>query len=114
MATIRAWLNDANFDWGYKEAKIIYHPIKPEDGYTLSPGWEQASSREEIDASHSILDKEFDDGFGGPNCPRFIAYDELFIYFPAMYDGSTWLEKVSIDPSHYLEEGIETPYPGGN
>jgi hypothetical protein len=46
-------------------------------------------------------------------CPRFIAQDENAVYFPAQYDGSTWLEKVDLRMASYVgPNAIPTPYPG--
>lgn len=107
MSTMREWLNKANFDWS--SATIILHTTSGNN-----PGWAgKIESRVEIQEGHDVLDKEFDDGYGGPECPRFIAYDNLNTYFPCQYDGATWLTVVARDPSYYLKDETQTPYPGG-
>ena len=60
-----------------------------------------------------ILEKEFDYGYGGPECPRFVAEDTDYIYFPDQYDGATSCCYVAKDISKYLSIEEPTPYPGG-
>ena len=107
MATLRKWLEKAGAD--FDNLKIVYQEVKG----SSSPGWETPINAEFISADHPILDKEFYDGYGGPECPRIIADDGENLYFPGTYDGATWLEVVSKDISTYLDEKILTPYPGG-
>lgn len=106
MATIKKWLNENGFNW--ETGRIIYH--ETDDS---SPGWGDAKSAEEVPADHPILIKEFYDGHGGPECPRFVAEDSQAIYFPSQYDGSTGCEKVWKNLDRYLDPKTETPYPGG-
>jgi hypothetical protein len=114
MATLRAWLNEEGFDW--KTGKIIAHTLK-EGSY--SPGWGDMEAAYFWDYSSNLpamqmdalLDTEFDDGYGSPNCPRFIAEDATKLYFPWQYDGSTGLQSVVKDIMHYISNA--TPYPGG-
>ena len=105
MATIREWLSESNFDW--KDGTIIYQETG--DNY---PGWGRVTSASIIENDHPILDENFDDGFGGPDCPRFVAKDKNHTYFPGQYDGSTFIVVVSANMDDYLN-GLETPYPGG-
>lgn len=108
MATLREWLKEEGFD--FKDGVIIYQEVK--EGAT--PGWRSGHdcySPAVITNCHDILDRDFDDSYGGPECPRIFAKDSKAIYFPGQYDGSTWLEKVYIDVQHYLS-GKDTPYPG--
>lgn len=108
MSTLRSWLNDAGFDW--ENGTIVYQEA---NGY--SPGWsgsEELSPPRVIESSDSVLDREFDSGYGAPRAPRIFARDNHAVYFPGQYDGSTWLETVIIDPEYYLS-GNATPYPGG-
>jgi len=106
MATIRNWLNNANFNW--KKGLIIHQPT---DGG--SPGWSCPVSAEIVGVNDEVLDREFDSGFGGPECPRFVAEDDRAIYFPSQYDGSTTIEVVLKDIKSYLNIENKTPYPGG-
>jgi hypothetical protein len=110
MATLREWLNRAEFDW--ENGKILYHAVGEDED---APGWSEAVSAEYLDHTHPILDQEFHDGYGGPRCPRIVAKDNVAIYFPGMYDGSTWLAGVWLDLDKYLDyEKCPTPYIGGN
>jgi hypothetical protein len=44
------------------------------------------------------LDREFDPGFGGSNGCSFTIWTSDRVYFPAVYDGSEWVEWVSRHP----------------
>lgn len=117
MATIRKFLNTVGFDWDH--GRIIVQIVEEE-----WPGWSRsikgayyahvgkAFDSDLAGTTSDILDDGFDDGFGGPMCPRFIAEDNEYIYFPSQYDGATQAEKVAKDITIYLL-GNDTPYPGG-
>lgn len=107
MTTIREWLNIKGFDW--PTGSIIYQETA--DGHY--PGWQDPLNSYKITSKHHILDKPFNSGFGGPECPRFFARDKEAVYFPSQYDGSTRCVRVAIDPDYYLIPGNETSYPGG-
>ena len=110
MVTVIEFLDALGFDW--ESGRIIVH--KTEDN--KSPGWSTACGAKIYTSKDAaILREQFDNGYGGPECPRFIAEDKDAIYFPAMYDGSTWPEKIWKNIDRYLDYAInETPYPGGN
>ena len=86
MPTIREWLSQSGFDW--KGGTIIYQEV--EGGY---PGWSNPINALIIDKrnTHPILDQHFKDGYGSPDCPRFVAKDKNHMYFPGQYDGSTFI-----------------------
>ena len=106
MTTLRLLLDEKGFNW--PQGLIIYHEIKS----VFAPGWGSAIKAQAIPSDHYILDKEFDDGYGSPQCPRFIAKDDASLYFPAQCYGATHVEKIFIDISKYLcFETLETPYP---
>ena len=108
MATIRELLTKQKFN--FKDCKIIYQETEDAD----TPGWSNPIAARVIDISDSVLDREFDTGYGGPQMPRFIAEDDTAIYFPVQYDGSTWIAQVYKDINKYLDyENNITPYPGG-
>jgi len=48
-----------------------------------------------VPIDHPVFDREFDGGSGG--C-RFTAWGELYVYFPAVYDGSEWVDFVPRNP----------------
>lgn len=108
MATIREKLDRQGFDW--ETGRIIIQTVEP-DRY---PGWAKPTGAYVAAADDPILDQEFDDGFGGPKCPRFVAEDATAIYFPYQYDGATGVCKVLKDIRQYLDyKSNPTPYPGG-
>ena len=115
MATIRKFLDGKGFDWllGSVYIQIVRGRIDGEPE-SVRPGWDmEIIAVYRAVARDRILDYEFSDDYGGPECPRFIAYDPGAVYFPAQYDGATWCEKVLYPPERYLEGTALTPYPGG-
>ena len=108
--TLRECLTDAGFDW-CSSATIILHEVSNEDW--CAPGnmsGKDVKRRSIIPYDHPILDQPFDDGYGSPEMPRFVAYDDHFIYFPGEYDGATWVTKVARGWRYYLLDGVDTPY----
>jgi hypothetical protein len=84
----------------------------PDD--THSPGWsEPTQPTRVISQDEPVLHREYDSGYGGPECPRFIAKDDTHIYFPYQYDGSTGIVKVRRDFGAYIGTLEPLPYPGG-
>lgn len=111
MATLREWLNELGFDW--ENGIIVYQPVT-EDAWC--PGWagdDEFLPPRIIPRNHPILDEEFDNGYGAPECPRIVAEDKERVYFPVQHDGATWLVYVYKDVRKYVEKSEETPYPGG-
>ena len=108
MTTIRQWLNEGGFDWD--KGRIIIQEV---NGNYPGEDWNDRISASE-DKAHFLVDKEFDSGYGGPECPRFIAEDKDKLYFPEQYDGATSLCIVFKDISKYLNyKDYPSPYPGG-
>jgi len=108
MTTLRKKLDKVGFD--FEHGRIIYQEV-----FGIEPGWADSgniSKTIEIDSNHPILDLEFDDGFGSPNMPRFVAEDENKIYFPCKYDGLTWIAYVYKNINTYVENNELTPYVG--
>jgi len=50
------------------------------------------------DVALSILDEDFDSGYGGADCYPFYAYTDSWIFFVSEYDGSTRLSRVPRNP----------------
>lgn len=107
MATIKKWLDEAGFNWS--DGRILWQDV--EEG--RSPGWGDPTTAQWIQPDHEVLTREFSSGYGGPECPRFVAEDDKAIYFPSQYDGATGIEVVFKDLTKYLDVKNETPYPGG-
>ncbi len=121
MATLRKWFTDPNVKVDWDTFVLIVHSV---DG--ASPGWHVGLKASRLDFSPggnakpgncAILDVEFSDDYGGPEAPRFIGYDKEMIYFPARYDGATWVEAIRRNVEDYaLMNGehviYQTPYPG--
>lgn len=45
-----------------------------------------------------LLDQDYDNGYGGPNCRPFYAYSPSRIYFVSEYDGTTGLASMPRNP----------------
>ena len=54
------------------------------------------------------MDVKFDCGYGDSEGQPFTAWTEKRVYFPAVYDGSEWVESVSRNP-----DGKPTQHVGG-
>lgn len=109
MATIREWLENNGFD--FETGTIVYQPTTGS-----SPGCsydEEIQQGVIVGKAHVILDREFNNGYGSPQCPRFFARDNDAVYFPVQYDGMTYCERVPIDTAVYVNGNQPTPYPGG-
>ena len=106
-STIRKWLDQSGFRWD--KGKIIIQ----ECGIGRFPGWGTPVSARIASKDDHVLNIEFYSGHGGPECPRFVAEDDVAIYFPAQYDGATNIEKIWKGLDEYLTLSEPTPYPGG-
>lgn len=107
MATIRKWLDQVNFNWN--NAHIIHQVTEEEE----PPGWSSPINARVIDVDDPILDLDFHSGYGLPECPRFVADDGEYIYFPDQYDGATGITCVAKNINVYLDTSNRSPYPGG-
>ncbi len=52
----------------------------------------------------SVLDVEFDPGYGGSEGPAVLIWTESHVYFPVVYDGAEWL---GCAPRNPVPEGQE-------
>lgn len=124
MATVREWLNELGFDWD--NGTIVHQPVENEGPETTEilgvevcanpPGSRSPLAGNRVERDDLVLDREFDDGYGLPACPRFVAKDREAIYFPVQYDGSTRPARVLLDMRRYIGdkgEIADSPYPGG-
>ena len=53
------------------------------------------------DVPDSIMDREFDDGFGGNDTPNLCAWSRSWVIFSENYDGAEGLQWVPNSPSHH-------------
>ena len=107
MTNVKKMLDLLGFDWD--SGKIIWQRVDNDS----CPGWGTPACAEIIAHDHDILVKEFSDGYGSPKCPRIVAEDKAAIYFPIMYDGNTWFEKIYKNINQYLDwKNYESPYFG--
>jgi hypothetical protein len=102
----------AGYEWGAYISKYVFdadgmHVTTPE-GDDLR---ELRCTAFYIDKDSPILDGEFYDGYGGTECPAFIAEDKDAFYTVGQYDGSTFPFKIYKDINKYLV--VPVPYPGG-
>jgi hypothetical protein len=44
------------------------------------------------------LSREFYTGYGGADGTPFLLWTKKYIYFPAIYDGAEWVERIPRDP----------------
>lgn len=51
-----------------------------------------------VHIDHPVFDREFDSGFGAVEGCKFTAWGGLYVYFPAAYDGSEWIDFVPRNP----------------
>lgn len=94
--TLRGLLTEAGFDWVSGQ---IISCVGGENQY--------------IDQKNSILDKKFDDGYGGNGGPEFIAEDRHNIYVWGVYDGAEWVEVIHKRIKQYLKEDALPRIGGG-
>jgi hypothetical protein len=47
----------------------------------------------------SVLDREFDDSYGGTESPSLVAWTADHVVFSVCYDGAEWLSYVPRDPT---------------
>lgn len=45
------------------------------------------------------LDREYDDGYGGQDCPSIYAWTSTRVLFVGTYDGATWVSSIPRNPS---------------
>jgi len=74
---------------------------------TQGDGWENLETHAPL--TTEWLDDEFDDGYGAEEGCAFTLWTRRYIYFPACYDGSEWVESVARNPN-----GVPTNHIGGD
>lgn len=53
-----------------------------------------------------ILNYNYDSGYGGVDCHRFVAWTATRIAFLGQYDGCTWVETIPRNPQPLVPEGV--------
>lgn len=94
MATLRAWFYDIEARTG--ETPTHYTLGGNEWGYNSELWPAQYGAWPPPD---SILDTEFDSGYGGECGPAINAWSPSWVIIKATYDGSEWLTTVPRHPS---------------
>jgi hypothetical protein len=56
--------------------------------------------------SNEELLEEFDPGYGGSEGKSFTAWSKKWVYFPVVYDGAEWVERVPRDPCKIATEHV--------
>ena len=51
-----------------------------------------------VPIDYGVFVQEFDGGYGGTEGCSFTAWGGKYVYFPAVYDGSEWVECVPRNP----------------
>ena len=69
--------------------EMIEHELQGEEIVAVAP-------------TADVLDVEFDDGYGSPEGPNFLAWTDTRVIFPVCYDGAEW---VGTAPRHPVIEG---------
>lgn len=54
----------------------------------------------------TVLDVEFDAGYGGPEGSDVLVWSEQRVYFPACYDGAEWMASVPRNPQSEGQEHV--------
>jgi hypothetical protein len=52
----------------------------------------------EDESVQKLLDRKFDDSFGGEEGYNFTAWSANYVYFPCCYDGSEWVGAIPRNP----------------
>lgn len=114
--TLREYLDKAGFDW--ETGTIVIQKATPQDWWDEDDGYYESSPIYEWDKFTGKIVKTEDSalsedlGAWSP-LPKFVARDKEFIYFPAQYDGATWVEKVAVDIKRYAGDNpLQGLYPG--
>lgn len=98
MGNIAQWLREAEESTGERIGSICVGEHYS-DHWNLYEG-EQPRNAEQLnrlltrDEGLSVLDVEYDNGFGGADCFPMYAWSPSWVYFIAEYDGSTGLSRV--------------------
>jgi hypothetical protein len=62
------------------------------------PDW-PAYTGSYADCPKETLDREYDDGFGGQECPDYWLWSDTHVGFVHEYDGSTWTDCAPRNPT---------------
>jgi hypothetical protein len=63
----------------------------------------------EMTLTDEQLDQKFDAGYGVPDGCGFTAWSDKYVYFPACYDGSEWVDWVPRNPCNIITNHVGGP-----
>lgn len=101
--TIRKYLDACDFDW--TTGRVFVAGRKKHGGYYTTDDEAQPMRP----ATDEDLDYSFYGGFGGNECPAYIAYDNVAVYFSLEYDGATSGVRALLDPARYIDGTESVP-----
>jgi len=58
------------------------------------------------DRMRTLLDYEYESGYGSEDCHAVTAWSENWTLFVACYDGSTWVERIPRNPTNHTPEYV--------
>ncbi len=99
MATLREWFAEFTEATSETVTYIVFGRAP------WSGNWPELKPErlmEFADVPASILDREFDDGFGGTESPNLCAWSPSFVVVSNDYDGSEWLSWVPRHPEPFM------------
>lgn len=95
MARTSNWYNELQEllkDDEFHAIRIHIFGFGPEDRnyYFQSP--------QTLEDAKTVLDYDFDSGYGGTEGPSFVMWTKKYIYFAVCYDGAEWIDCVPRNP----------------
>lgn len=88
---LREWFDEFTAETGEPVESVVFGW---DDWDYNREDWPEIESRALVafgDVPASVLDREFDGGFGGTETPNLAAWSESWVLFSATYDGAEWL-----------------------
>lgn len=89
-----------------------YKELLNEDGYNdikENCEWFNVNCKKQI-SLNELLEEKFDAGYGSANGKSFVIITKNWVYFPVVYDGAEWVDRVPRNPN---EKFIPKHFGGG-